>query len=127
MDDELQEDDNLVLAGETAPEDYDSDDEAGAPIRLLNDFTVYDMSSNKVVPIEQLLELSLNENFNTITFGASGIARPWIDDFDEDDAEDSDTDLDPLAQKGQRIKLSKILEFDTHHYSSETKKLDRFI
>lgn len=111
-------------------EDYDSDEEGDIPIRVLNDFTVYDIESNEMVPIGQLLALK----YGPASFGASGIAQPRIDDLDDEDEDgdgdgdgESDSNLVAQRDRGQRLKLSKILELDIHHFSDETKRLDRLM
>jgi hypothetical protein len=129
MDDELLEDDDLVIPGETLLDDSsstESDSSRGdVPVRLLQDFTIYDMSTNEAVPVGELMYLKYLDK----VFGASGLAKPWVEN-DVDDVDEGDTDSDDNAvgsNLSERVKLSKLLEFDIHHYSEVSKSLDRFV
>src|ERR1700733_8452607 len=129
MDDELIEDEDLVIPGETLFGDSAATESDGGqddvPVRLLQDFTIYDMSTNEAVPVGELLTLKYVDK----TYGASGIVKPWTDnENDEDDADDADSD-DSMSTSdlSQRVKLSKLLEFDVHHYSDVSKSLDRYV
>jgi DNA (cytosine-5)-methyltransferase 1 len=97
--------------GETAPDpdDFDAED---IPVRLLDDFTIYDWETLRFVPISDLLDLGPGRHY-----GASGLVRPWTDDS-TDDGSDED-DIMPLATK-----LSPIVELDVHHFSPSTRSLD---
>jgi hypothetical protein len=129
MDDELVEDSDLVIPGETLVEDSDigstNDGHSDAPIRCLKDFTIYDLSTNKVVPIAELLSLS----YSNRKFGASGLVNAWTDfDLDDDNEDEDDTEsisISITSRPGERVKLSQILELSTHNYSDDTKTLDR--
>ncbi|KAF8891199.1 hypothetical protein BD779DRAFT_1513769 [Infundibulicybe gibba] len=118
-------------SGEIAEEDlviptegYDSDttdtlDEV--PIRLLQQFRIFD-SSNRLVPIGELLYSHLN------TLWAAGIVTSWtdseLDSPSEGGSESSDTSgMDTLFE--QSVKLTKILEFNLHHFLAETNSLDQ--
>ena len=131
MDDELSEDEDLVIPGETTVEDYaatESDtNQDDFPVRLLQDFTIYDMATNEAVSPAELMSLKYVHK----VFGASGLVKPWIDvdDLDDDD-DDEDTASDDSvigSKSGERVKLSKLLDFDLHHYNEVTKCLDRFV
>jgi DNA (cytosine-5)-methyltransferase 1 len=129
MDDELLEDDDLVIPGETSLDDSaatesDSSQE-DVPVRLLQDFTIYDMSTNEAVPVGELMYLKYVDK----VFGASGLAKPWVEnDVDEGDESDTDSDDNAVGSNfSERVKLSKLLEFDIHHYSEVSKSLDRFV
>lgn len=130
MDDELVEDADLVIPGETSVGDSDasstSNTEEDAPIRLLQDFTIYDLATNKMVPVGELLSLQ----YSTQKFGASGLVNAWTDvDVDEEEDAFSDTEslsISVTARPGERVKLSQVLEFSVHDFSNETKTLDRY-
>lgn len=108
-DDEFAENAEL-FPGETAP---DLDDLDEIPVRLLEDFTIYDWDTRCLVPITHLLDLRPGMHY-----GASGLARPWVDDSVDEDSDDDDSTM-PMV-----IKLSPILELNVHHFSSSTCKLD---
>jgi len=132
MDDELFEDNELTIPGESHF-DCPVDETDEVPVRLLSDFTIYDMSTNIVIPIAELLMLSCNV-LGRKNYGASGIAKAWTDteDWNDDDLDDEDEDENELPgvsvpTMGERVKLSEILTFDIHHYSEGAKSLDRFV
>ncbi len=110
-DDESIEDAGL-LPGETEP-DLDDPDAEEIPVRLLDDFTIYDWDSLRLVPIMDLLNSGSGTHY-----GASGLARPWTDDGTDDDSDEDDIPL-PLA-----IKLTPIIELNVHHFSPLTGSLD---
>jgi DNA (cytosine-5)-methyltransferase 1 len=128
MDDELLEDDDLVIPGETSLDNSTAtESDSGQddlPVRSLQDFTIYNMSTNEAVPVGELMSLKYVDK----SFGASGLVNPWIDnDIDEDgDSVDSDDGV-VCSIFSERVKLSKVLEFDVHHYSEVSKSLDRFV
>lgn len=127
---ELAEDEDLAVPGETSLADYNNHEGEGhennIPIRLLQDFTIYDIFTNDLIPTGELMQLE----FTNHVYGASGIAKPWIENDDEQEEDDDDDDDDNNTgglNSGQRIKLTRILEFDTHYYSEVTKCFDRFV
>lgn len=109
-DDELIEDAGL-LSGETAP-GLDVED---IPVRLLDDFTVYDWDTLRLVPISDLLDLGPGDA--GVRYGASGLAKPWTDDGSDNDSDEDDAS--PVA-----IKLSPIVELNVHDFSLSTESLD---
>lgn len=130
---EIYEDDNLQIIGETDPADLsaDSEDEHDdIPVRLLTDFTIYEMETCNLVPVAELLQIQFDAS--TI-YGASGKVKPYAEDDDDDEDDDGDSIADENSSlQGYRgnddqiVKLSKILEFDVHHVSLRQKKLDRY-
>lgn len=126
MNDELVEDDELTLPGESLQDQATSVD--CLPVRQLKDFTIYEMVTNCVIHVGELTALSMDIP-GRISFGASGIATAWTDDDQDNDDDDSDVDYseDHVPNTGERIKLSKILAFNVHHHSQEAKTLDRFV
>ena len=108
-DDEFDENADL-LPDETAP---DLDDFEEIPVRLLDDFTVYDWDTLRLVPITHLLDLRPDMHY-----GASGLVSPWIDGSLDDDSDEDDSTV-PMV-----IKLSPILELNVHHFSPSTGSLD---
>ncbi|KII89181.1 hypothetical protein PLICRDRAFT_160365 [Plicaturopsis crispa FD-325 SS-3] len=117
-DDELVEDENLQVTGET---EYD-DDEGSVPVRVLTDFTIYNAITLELVSVAELTMLS-----SGTTYGASGIVRPWQsdedDDEDEDDVVDDESEGD-TETADQRVKLSAVTKFNVHDYSRARKRLD---
>jgi DNA (cytosine-5)-methyltransferase 1 len=100
-----------LLPGEAAPELDDLD--AEIPVRVLDDFIIYDWDTFRPVPIADLLDLGPSTHY-----GASGLVRPWTDDSTDDDC-DEDGFSSPLA-----IKLTPIIELDAHHFTPLTGSLD---
>ncbi|TFY78084.1 hypothetical protein EWM64_g5932 [Hericium alpestre] len=127
--DELKEGKDLHVIGETeaSDNDDDSDEEDDIPVRVLSDFAVYTLDSQKMVPIAELI--TADEVLSL--YGASGNVRPWVEEEEEetdDGLEEDDTDDNgDVRSGGQRVKLSAILEFSMHHVSEETGMLDRKI
>lgn len=78
-------------------------------MRVLDNFTIYDWDTLRLVPIVELLDLGLGSRY-----GASGLIRPWTDDSD---STDDDSDEDDILTS-QTTKLSPILELNSHHFSS---------
>lgn len=120
----------MQIIGETDPADLsaDSDDEHGdIPVRLLTDFTIYEMETCDLVPVAELLQIQFN---TSKIYGASGKVKPYVEEEDDDDDsidDDDNSSLQGYRGKGDQIvKLSKIVEFDLHHVSSRQKKLDRY-
>jgi hypothetical protein len=91
------------------------------PLRLLNDFAIYDLITYDLVHVGALLQLSFAGP--TTEYGASGIVEAWVDDDDDPEAEEEDE----ISFPGQRVKLSKIMEINVHHVSNRTQKLDGFV
>ena len=98
------------LRGETAP---NLDDAEEIPVRLLDNFTIYDWDTLRLVPTAHLLDLRPGTRY-----GASGLVSPWIDDSDDDDSDEDDNAPPAL------MKLSPILELNVHHFSPSTSSLD---
>jgi DNA (cytosine-5)-methyltransferase 1 len=98
------------LLSETAPNLGDTEE---IPVRLLDNLTIYDWDTLRLVPITHLLDLRPGTRY-----GASGLVRPWIDNSDDDDSDEDDS-ATPVA-----MKLSSILELNVHHFSSSPNGLD---
>lgn len=113
--DEFIEDEDIFVVGET-PVDEDTGD---IPIRLLRDFSIYNMDTFELVSVAELLELQ----FSRSTFGSSGMVKPWINEYD-DSSNESDAPSNS-SEDGDYVKLSKILEFNIHDLSDDGKELDR--
>jgi DNA (cytosine-5)-methyltransferase 1 len=116
LNDEFIEDRNLFVVGET-PVDEDEDD---IPVRILQDFSIYNMETFELVSVAELLNLQ----FSRSTFGSSGMVKPWIDESD-DSSNESDTSSNSSEDDGDYVKLSKILELNIHDFSDDGKELDR--
>jgi DNA (cytosine-5)-methyltransferase 1 len=133
-DDELIEDENLQVIGETDPDDWsdnsDSDTDSEVPVRLLKDFVIYDFVTNEVVPIATLAQICYSEATN---YGCSATVGVWIDHDDDDNDDDEDENEAIRAEEieeddlpVQRVKLSRIIEFNVHHFSRHSRRLDRY-
>jgi len=130
-DDELIEDGNLQIIGETDPnelsEDGDSDTQSEVPVRLFKDFVIYDLATNEVVPVAALTQV-LYDSSNC--YGASGTVEAWRDDDNGDEDDDGVDDLEDLEEEEsytQRVKLSRIMEFNVHHFRRTHRSLDRYV
>ena len=113
--DEIIEDKDLFVAGETPVDE----DEGDIPVRILQDFSIYNMETSELVSVAELLGLQ----FSRSTFGSSGMVRPWIDDSD-DRSNESDSPSNS-SEDGDYVTLSKILELNIHDLSDDGKELDR--
>ncbi|KAG6814585.1 hypothetical protein H0H92_000114 [Tricholoma furcatifolium] len=117
--DEIPEDADLIIPGETIFDPSDSSDGVtDVPVRVLDDFSIYDLSTLELVPVAQLLQLKY-----TSKIGASGLAKAWVDE-DGDELEDDGDDFDGEGVQDERVKLSTILEFSVHDISEATGKPD---
>lgn len=94
------------------------------PVRLLRSFSVYDMDSKRLVPCD-----TWREDAN---YEASGLVEVWYgdDQWDSEDEED-DEEGGAIVHHGiptnQKVRLSRILEFNVHHVEDESEgsfKLD---
>ncbi|KAG2020168.1 hypothetical protein CC2G_005536 [Coprinopsis cinerea AmutBmut pab1-1] len=107
--DEIEETGDLVVYGETSPEDADDGD---IPVRFITDFHLYRLDSMEVVPMSQLEQGDLE----MASYGMSGIVQPW-----EEDSSDDDTlsDIESLHLSSytdwDRVRLTRIVEYDVHH------------
>jgi DNA (cytosine-5)-methyltransferase 1 len=116
LNDEFIEDKDLFVVGETPVDE----DEGEVPVRILQDFSIYNMETLELVSVAELLHLQ----FSRSTFGASGMAKPWIDEFD-DSSNESDTASNSSEDDGDYVRLSKILELNIHDFSDDGEELDR--
>lgn len=107
----------VPLPGETELEGPELDDlDAEIPVRLLDDFTIYDWDTLCLIPIADLLDLGPSTHY-----GASGLVRPWTDDGTDDNSDEEDFSS-PLA-----IKLTPIIELNVHHFTPSTGSLDVYV
>jgi DNA (cytosine-5)-methyltransferase 1 len=132
--DEVEESADLEVKGELFDEEEDSDDDSDdevAPVRLLDDFTIYDSSTNQVIPTAFLLSLGPSGT----SVSASGIVRRWVEDddswsddeIDEEDDTESDSSSSRPHNSPDRVKLTEILELNVHHVTEHPKiKLDGY-
>jgi DNA (cytosine-5)-methyltransferase 1 len=95
------------------------EDEGDIPVRILQDFSIYNMETFELVSVAELLNLQ----FSRSTFGSSGMVKPWIDEFDDSSKESDTSSNNP--EDGDYVKLSKILELNIHDLSDDGKELDR--
>ena len=104
----------------------DSDDEIGLgqgedkPVRVLHNFTIYDRSSRRIVPLDVLFS---EHDLNKCDYGASGTVRAWVNNDDDNDDDDDDTDDEEGYQQGSDasgdgskriVTLSQIREVNVH-------------
>ena len=112
--DEVQEDSDLVVWGESIPEEEDGKDEdEDVPMRLLKNFTIYEMTSRRrLVRFDRYLCSD-----KSIKFGASGCVEPYIEP--DDDGTDTSDSSEDEEHPVQRISLSEIKEINVHAVSTE--------
>ncbi|KAF8965236.1 S-adenosyl-L-methionine-dependent methyltransferase [Flammula alnicola] len=112
-DDNVDEDEDLLVLGETTP---DEDDETELAVRILYDFTVYNADSMEAISVAELLQL----DYSPHDYRASGLVKPWVDLDDDssvvdDEIEDEDDEGGIVSDNGRdRVSLSRILEFNIH-------------
>ena len=116
--DDIEEDENLYVEGETPPED---DDGMDIPVRLLSDFTVYNASTMQAIPVAELLHLSFSQD----DFRASGLVKAWVNDISDDDL--SGVGEGESGEGLERVTLSEILEFSIHNKSEDVGGLDKYV
>jgi len=119
------ENEDIVIEGET-PLDDDEIDEGEIPVRLLEDYVIYDIDSHEAVPLSRLLEVPYSRS----EFSASGVVKPWTEEDSDDESGDSENEdnrsrmsVDP---QWNRLSLSQIFEFSVHSPSSRKGKLDGY-
>lgn len=101
-DDEVPEDGELEVYGETVPDDVEDEDEI--PMRVLTDFTIYELSRRrKLVQFDPTLCEQKGSKFT-----ASGIVEAYSEPDDDDSSESS------TARPTQRVALTEILEVNIH-------------
>ena len=127
-DGELVEDENLQIIGETDPQEFSATSDDGLvaedmPLRLLNEFVIYNLATQEIVHVGALLELNFAGHLTE--YGASGIVEAWADDEDME-PENEEGDASEMTFPSQTVKLSRIVEFNVHHVSHRTNKLDGF-
>ncbi|KAH7923466.1 hypothetical protein BV22DRAFT_1130613 [Leucogyrophana mollusca] len=126
--DEVFEDEDLQVIGETDPADIsDSDDESPTvPVRQLHDFSIYEAETLRLVPIAILLDHNLGFK-DGVTYAASGRVKPWIDndEWEDEDEEEDEDDEDVSQAELRRIRLTPIRQFTVHDLKKQTRKLDR--
>lgn len=106
--------DDLVVDGETVA---DPQDDETIPIRVLDDFAIYEWFGLHMVGIAELLSLT-PESEDGITYGASGIVRSYTDSSDDEDDGDDGSETSAVVPSLQpRVKLSQIIEFNVHNVS----------
>lgn len=119
--DEIEEDGTIYILGET-PAENDVDD---VPVRLLTDFTIYDLSTHEVVPLGELQQLE----FTNRQYGASGKIKPWFIHDDSDASGDDDDEVVDLADgedalPADQTKLTKIIDFNVFDLSEGKDNVD---
>lgn len=122
------EDEDTIIQGET-PFDDDEKDEGDLPVRLLEDFVIYDTDSMEAVPLASLLSISCLK----CPFSASGLVKPWIEEGSDDSDDTDDTENEDgrgrifVEPQGDRLSLSLIREFSVHSPSNCKGKLDECV
>ncbi|OCH93875.1 S-adenosyl-L-methionine-dependent methyltransferase [Obba rivulosa] len=115
LEDEIDENDDLHVPGETTPGSGDEDDDV-VPVRKLVDFFIYERQLSTLVPLEDLLGLEDEDDQYERDFCASGIVIAHKDEDQEDAEELSSEDIDLTGLEGteKMVKLTRILEFNVH-------------
>ncbi|KAF5373890.1 hypothetical protein D9758_000794 [Tetrapyrgos nigripes] len=111
--DDLQEDENLEVEGETVLDEDDSDyDSDEVPVRILDDFSIYDAADNSLIFTGQLTRFNPRKD----KYLASGRVRVHsnIQDDDTNDGISDDT-----SKLGERVKLSRVLELNVHYFTDD--------
>lgn len=96
----------LEVIGEVIPDDQDDEDDS-VPVRILNDFVIYDRRTRLLVPITELLT-------STSSYAVTGDVSPQILDDDED-VDDVDDDESSLIDNPQRVELSRLRELNFNY------------
>jgi DNA (cytosine-5)-methyltransferase 1 len=124
----ILENEDIVIEGET-PLDDEERVEGEIPVRLLEDFVIYDINSLEAVPLASLLKISHSD----CAFSASGLVKPWAeaDSDGENESEDSEDEDDQgrmsVNPQWDRLSLSQICEFSVHSPNSRKGKLDQYV
>jgi DNA (cytosine-5)-methyltransferase 1 len=121
--DELIENEDLQVPGETDPADRSEDsdrDDSDLPVRLLKDFVIYDIATLEVVPVASLVQIQ----YSGSDYSGSGIVEAWTEEESDDD-DDEEEEEEEENSPDFCVKLSKILEFSVHHFSKRSCGLDR--
>lgn len=126
--DEIEESADLEVPGEgpgggdgDGSDDEDEDEyydyeEDAVPVRLLDDFTIYDSNTLEVIPTSQLLEGLGEVGFSQrVNYSASGEVRPWTEDPDEAPDDELELEEGDLQRQYERVKLTRITRFSVHH------------
>ncbi|KAK0239761.1 hypothetical protein EDD85DRAFT_949593 [Armillaria nabsnona] len=127
-DDEFDETDGVAIPGEIEPDSDSDEGDNAVPVRILDDFVIYDDEQN-IVDIEALNTLTpppkggkKGKNKATRTFHASGIVRAKEVDGLDDEFVQARSDLDE-EESGMRLRLGCIIDFNVHYFS-EAQQLD---
>lgn len=98
----------MVVYGETAP-DYEDEEEELAPMRLLKNFTIYELT-----PQCRLVHFNrdLCSPEESRKFGASGSVESYVEP-DDDDASET-TESEDEDRPVQHISLTEIKEISVH-------------
>ncbi|KAL4067750.1 hypothetical protein V8B97DRAFT_1915370 [Scleroderma yunnanense] len=127
---EFVEDADFQVIGETCPVEDSSEDEDGVPVRVLTDFSIYEVDTQRLVPIAELL--AVNHGMSG-AYAASGFVKPcidadWLADDDQDiEEEDNDYTSELNDDLSQRVKLSCIKKFTLHDMQKQGHGLDRHV
>lgn len=125
---EILETADLEVPGEDAlsddeQADEDGDSEAGSddeeekdvPVRLLDDFSVYDAATFELVSINELSGLGGDGFPAGRTYSASGEVRPWTEDPDDAPEDQVELEDEGLQSQYDRVKLPEITKFNIHY------------
>ncbi|KAJ3540965.1 hypothetical protein NMY22_g4087 [Coprinellus aureogranulatus] len=119
--DEIPESADLKIQGEDPLSDSDDeegdsdiDEERDVPVRLLDNFTIYNMHTFEVIPTTELLQGLGVEGFPCgCDYAASGEVRPWTEQSPED-ASDDEVELG-VESWHNRVRTTRITCFNVHH------------
>ncbi|KAK0441911.1 S-adenosyl-L-methionine-dependent methyltransferase [Armillaria borealis] len=128
QDDEFDETDGVAIPGEIEPDSDSDEGDNDVPVRILDDFVIYDDEQN-IVDIEALNTLTSPPNVGRKgknkamrTFHASGIVRAKEVEGLDDEFVQAHSDLDE-EESGMRLRLGCITDFNVHYFS-EAQQLD---
>src|SRR6266511_3450218 len=127
--DVVMEDEHTIIDGET-PLDDDEKEAGDIPVRLLDDFVIYDIESLEAVPLAILMELE----YSPRKFSASGLVKPWVEqDSDDEEEEEGDSGTEDnksriqLQPVWERLSLNPIIELVIHIPGNRKGELDEFV
>ena len=113
MGDEITEDLEVRLRGESAPEEEDDT----VPMRTLDEFAVFDAETRAFIPFERLLVW--DDDTDSATWVAVGVVDVVVDTDSDDEDEEGLDNISDIGAGPQKLQLSTILECDAHFIEKE--------
>ncbi|KAF4603394.1 hypothetical protein EYR38_003807 [Pleurotus pulmonarius] len=109
----VDEDETLVIEGETPQDEYDSGSDDDIPIRILTNFCIYEGSHPEDLTVPDPL---FAEPFPEGVFRASGNVRAYVEPDSDTDGDESCAPANTTV--GLMVRLSPILELNFHDYKN---------